>query len=369
MRNLFFAFLIFSLGCQSSKKENQTDEAPTAIWLTDFSKPAENPILQADSNYIFNDPITNTQVKWQKADVFNPGAIVKEDTVFLLFRAEDNPKAGIGGRTSRIGLAYSLDGINFKKFNDPVLYPSPGEFAKWDTPGGCEDPRIVEYDGGYVMLYTSWDGKTARLSAASSTDLRNWDKHGPVFEEAMNGKYLDLWSKSGSIVTEIKDGRLQAARINGKYWMYWGELFVNAAYTDNMIDWTPMEGEDGELLHSLDTRNGKFDSFLTEPGPPALLTENGILMLYNGKNSEDDIADPNIARGTYCGGQALFEANNPEKLIERLDQPFICPDLPHEVTGQYTAGTTFIEGLVYFKNKWFLYYGTADSMVGLAVSN
>ena len=54
-------------------------------------------------------------------------------------------------------------------------------------------------------------------------------------------------------------------------------------------------------------------------------------------------------------------------MIERLDTPFICPSLPHEISGQYKAGTTFIEGLVYFKDKWFLYYGTADSMVGLAV--
>ena len=38
------------------------------------------------------------------------------------------------------------------------------------------------------------------------------------------------------------------------------------------------------------------------------------------------------------------------------------------VTGQYQAGTTFAEALVFFKGKWFLYYGTADSFVGLAIS-
>jgi predicted GH43/DUF377 family glycosyl hydrolase len=43
--------------------------------------------------------------------------------------------------------------------------------------------------------------------------------------------------------------------------------------------------------------------------------------------------------------------------------------LPHEITGQYKAGTTFAEGLVFFKNKWYLYYGTADSFVGLAISS
>jgi predicted GH43/DUF377 family glycosyl hydrolase len=40
---------------------------------------------------------------------------------------------------------------------------------------------------------------------------------------------------------------------------------------------------------------------------------------------------------------------------------------PFEKSGQYVNGTVFIEGLVYFQNKWFLYYGCADSKVGVAV--
>ena len=38
-----------------------------------------------------------------------------------------------------------------------------------------------------------------------------------------------------------------------------------------------------------------------------------------------------------------------------------------EKSGQYVDGTVFIEGLVFFKGKWYLYYGCADSMVGVAV--
>ena len=105
----------------------------------------------------------------------------------------------------------------------------------------------------------------------------------------------------------------------------------------------------------------------TEPGPPALITDKGILLMYNGKNLNDGNADPAIPRGTYCGGQALFDIKDPSRLIERCAQYFIKPSLPHEIKGQYSAGTTFIEGLVYFQNKWFLYYGTADSMVGVAI--
>lgn len=341
---------------------------PKEPWITGFTKPAQNPILKADSTFTFLDPNTKKLVRWQKADVFNPAALVRNDTVFMLFRAEDNPKAYLGGRTSRIGLAWSTDGLNFTKHPEPVLYPDSTLHVQWDYPGGCEDPRVVETEEGeYVMTYTSWDQKTARLTIASSKNLMDWHKEGPAFEFANNGKFLDAWSKSGSIVTRQEGDKLIATKINGKYWMYFGERGAKLAWSDDLYDWTPLEDEKGEFLIVMPTRDGKFDSFLTEPGPPAILTDDGILLFYNGKNDEGDLADPNIAKGTYCGGQALFDKNNPEKLLKRMDQPFICPSLPHETTGQYAAGTTFIEGLVFFQDKWHLYYGTADSFVGLAI--
>ena len=333
-----------------------------------FKKPAQNPIMKADPGYTFDCPVKDTAVQWQKADVFNPGAVVRNDTVFMLFRAEDNPKAILGGRTSRIGLAYSTNGIDFVKYPKPVLYPDKDEFRQWDYPGGVEDPRVVELeDGTYLMLYTSWNQDVARLSSATSKDLKTWKKHGPVFREAHNGKFLDTWSKSGSVVTEQTKGRLIAKKVNGQYLMYWGELFVNLATSVDGISWNPLLDEDGELLKVFKPTKGEFDSHLTEPGPPALYTENGILLFYNGKNLSGEGASSRVPEGTYCGGKVLFSSKDPAKLLRRLETPFICPDLPHEITGQYQAGTTFIEGLVYFKEKWFLYYGTADSMVGLAI--
>ena len=339
-------------------------------WMLGFEKPQQNPIMIADSTYLFKCPIEKKMVNWQKADVFNPGAIVRNDTVFMLFRAEDNPDAILGGRTSRIGLAYSTDGLNFTKFPKPVLYPQEDDFRQWDYPGGVEDPRVVERpDGTYIMLYTSWNKDVARLSSASSKDLRKWIKHGPVFESFQNGKFNNIWSKSGSMVTELKDGRLIAKKVNGKFLMYWGELFVNLAQSEDGLDWEPYLDHEGELLHVFKPSIGEFDSHLTEPGPPALYTEDGILLLYNGKNLSGEGASQKVAEGTYCGGQALFDHKDPSRLIKRLEEPFICPSLPHETSGQYKAGTTFIEGLVYYKKKWILYYGTADSMVGVAIKS
>ncbi len=339
-------------------------------WLLGFEKPEQNPVLGPDPAAVFHCPMRGEDVRWQQADVFNPGAVVRNDTVFLLFRAEDDPGARLGERTSRIGLAWSTDGLDFTRLPDPVLYPAPDAQSKWEYPGGVEDPRVVELeDGNYLMLYTSWNRETARLSSATSPDLVHWEKHGPVFEAAYDGAFLDQWSKSGSVVTELRNGRLIAKKIDGQYYMYWGELFVNVATSSDGLDWTPLVNEEGELLKPFVPTPGKFDSHLTEPGPPALFTDEGILLLYNGKNLSDEGAGTETPPGSYCGGQALFSDAHPEKFLRRLETPFICPSLPHEVSGQYQAGTTFIQGLVYHKGRWVLYYGTADSMVGVAVKN
>jgi predicted GH43/DUF377 family glycosyl hydrolase len=87
-------------------------------------------------------------------------------------------------------------------------------------------------------------------------------------------------------------------------------------------------------------------------------------VLYNAGNSQN-IGVKELGNRIYTGGQALFDANEPWKLIDRTDHPFIKPELTFEKSGQYKDGTTFLEGLVYFNNHWYLYYGTADSMVGM----
>jgi predicted GH43/DUF377 family glycosyl hydrolase len=345
-------------------------QSPTKSLLNSFYKPPENPILMADSSFSFIDPIKQQPVAWQKAEVFNPGAIVKDNKVFLLYRSEANPAAILGERTSRLGLAESEDGIHFKKYPAPVLYPGNDEFKEYDYPGGCEDPRlVVTEDGTYVVVYTSWNYKTPRLSIAFSNDLIHWQKKGPAFAKAYQGKFLNIASKSGSIITRFVNKKLVAAKIKGKYWMYWGEHFVNLAWSDNLFDWNPLLDQKGSLMASMRPRPKKFDSDLTECGPPAVITDKGIVLLYNGRNATNNDADPELPKGTYSVGQAIFELSNPEIILERSDTCFLKPTLPHETSGQYQAGTTFSEGLVYFKGKWFLYYGTADSFVGVAISD
>src|ERR1039457_329267 len=94
-------------------------------------------------------------------------------------------------------------------------------------------------------------------------------------------------------------GKQVTAKVRGKYWMYWGEQFINLAWSSNLYDWYPLVNDSGELKSLAAPRPKKFDSDLTECGPPALITDKGIVLLYNGKNATNDDADPSLARGTY----------------------------------------------------------------------
>lgn len=326
---------------------------------------AVNPILEPKKDSMFQCPVSKKPVAWEHDHVFNPAAAVFQGKVFVLYRAEDDSGEGIGKHTSRIGIADSEDGHHFQRSPNPVLYPTEGETQQWDWPGGCEDPRIVASDKGFVMTYTSWNRKTARLSVATSPDLVHWQKHGPVFAKAYKGKYLNDWSKSGSIVAKVTSKGLTATKINGKYWMYWGEGKIGVATSTNLVDWTPVEDAKQKLVTVFGPRKGKFDSNLAEPGPPAVITDRGIVFIYNGKNA-DTTGDKSLSPGAYAAGQALLDKNDPTKLIDRSTTYFFKPERPYEVTGQYASGTVFVEGLVWFKGKWKLYYGTADSKVAMA---
>ena len=335
------------------------DPAAPAWTLGPFVKAdAVNPIVRPDVRATFDDPMSKKPVAWEHDHTFNPAAVVRGDRVYVLFRAEDNSGEGIGAHTSRLGLAESRDGLHFTVRPTPVLFPANDDQKAYDWPGGCEDPRVVETeDGGYVVLYTSWNRGTARLCAAASRDLVHWDKHGPVLARADGGRFLNTYCKSGAIVTRRSGDHLVAAKLHGKYWLLFGEGAICTATSDNLVDWAPTLDAQGNWKPLLSTRPGHFDSGLAEAGPPAVITAKGIVFLYNGKSAET---------GAYAGGQALLDADDPTRVLDRTDKPFIAPDRPYEVTGQYAAGTTFIEGLVHFHKRWLLYYGTADSFVAAA---
>lgn len=379
-RNLCFALLIAfisTVGCGSKKAPSKSAPADSLQnWaLLPFNKvDSLNPLLGPGKGS-FTDPILKSKVLWEEKDVFNPAIVNRDGKIYMLYRAQD--KAG----TSRIGMAVSSDALHFTRMPAPVFYPANDDTKALEWPGGCEDPRIVADDKGtYYMTYTGYDGKVARLLIATSADLTHWKKYGSVFAKAYDGKYAKLWSKSGSIISTYKNGQPVATKINGKYWMYWGDTQIWTATSDDLINWTPVEMKAGEqppvklrsqalnmpqLKIALPTREGKFDSDLVESGPPAMLTDKGIVLIYNSRNVPS-FGDKTLSEGTYAPAQVLFDKNDPTRIVKRLDIYFMKPEKPYEITGQVNQ-VCFVEGLTRFKNNWYLYYGTADSKIAVAV--
>ena len=371
--------LAFFFSCKD-KHSIETSGYETQHWpLKGFVKADSiNPILKPADKLSFECPLNKKPVLWEERNVLNPAAVIRNDTVYLFYRAQD-----LQG-TSRIGIAYSTDGLHFTKGTVPILYPANDSLKKYEWNykkgtetensedcyfcyfDGVEDPRIVKAEGGnYIMTYTAYDGKTARLSLAISTDLKNWQKYGPIFKDE---KYKNMWSKSGAIVSRLEGNEIMATRIDGTYWMYFGDTDIFMAFSNDLIHWQVAENQESKKMISvLNPRPGYFDSRLVEPGPYALLRDDGILLIYNGSNASN-FNDPQLPKFTYSAGQALFNKNIPYKLQERSNTYFIYPDKDYEKVGEVNE-VCFVEGLVWFKDRWFLYYGTADSKIAVAVGD
>ena len=301
-------------------------------------------LLAASQNQGFRDwkrlsetPILSpSESGFESSGTFNPAVIRRGDKFVMLYRAQD--AAG----TSRLGYAESTNGVHFVKRFGAVLAPE----AEYEKGGGVEDPRLIELGGRYYLTYTGYNRKDAQLCLAESTDLIQWKRLGVILP-AYQGKWNRGWTKSGAIVSE---------RIAGKYWMYW--LGTAADKTDQMgissssdlLHWT--EELDAPVLPR---RPGKFDSRVVEPGPPPLLTSKGIVLIYNG-------ADDQLV---YRTGIAVFDRNDPRKVLYRSDEPVFGPEKEWEKVGQ-VPNVVFVEGMAKRGKEWLFYYGGADKFVGVA---
>jgi beta-1,2-mannosidase len=292
---------------------------------------------QALWNRVSQTPVISPQgTSWESAGTFNPAVIRHGDRVVLLYRAQD------ADGLSRIGYADSPDGIHFTRRPEPVFVPE----APYEMGGGVEDPRLVKIDNLYYMTYTGYNKKDAQLCLATSRDLIHWDRKG-ILLPAYKGKWNVEWTKSGAILTE---------KIDGKYWMYWlgtsrdHKDEMGLAHSYDLLHWT-----EATEIPVLPARPGKFDSRVVEPGPPPILTPEGIVLIYNG-------ADDNLV---YRTGIAVFDRKDPRKLLYRSEQPFFEPQLQWEKVGQ-VPNVVFVEGMLKQPDRFLFYYGGADKYVGIA---
>src|SRR5205807_9569738 len=105
-------------------------------------------------------------------------------------------------------------------------------------------------------------------------------------------------------------------------------------------------------------RPAHFDAKVVEPGPPPIMTEQGILLIYNGADEKN----------VYATGWVLFDKNDPTKVVARADQPILRVEREWEKAGQ-VPNVVFVEGMAQDGNRWLFYYGGADQNVGVAMAH
>ncbi len=295
---------------------------------------------------VSNEPILSPQgTSWESAGTFNPAVIFAFGKFVMLYRAQD------ASGTSRLGYAESTDGLHFIRRPIPIIFPE----APYEKDGGMEDPRLQKIDDTYYLTYTGYNKKDAQLCLVTSPNLVAWQRKGVILP-AYKGNWNVGWTKSGAIVPE---------KIDGHYWMYWLGTAADKtdqmglSYSSDLIHWT-----EATQTPVLPRRLGKFDSRAVEPGPPPILTKQGIVLIYNG-------ADDNLI---YRTGVAVFDRHDPRKLLSRSDAPIFVPEKDWERVGQ-VPNVVFVEGMVKTRSAkdvvgswdYFLfYYGAADKYVGVA---
>jgi predicted GH43/DUF377 family glycosyl hydrolase len=273
---------------------------------------------------------------WESAGTFNPSVILRDGKIVMLYRAQDK------GGTSRLGYAESADGIHFTRRGEPVFSPE----KDYEKDGGVEDPRLVQFGDTYFLTYTGYNKKDAQLCLATSKDLLHWERKGVILP-AYKGNWNVRWTKSGAIVPK---------KIGGKYWMYFlgtsrdNNDQMGLASSTDLLHWT--EATDTPVLPA---RAGMFDSRVVEPGPAPIVTPKGIVLVYNG-------ADDKLV---YRTGVAMFDGNDPRRVISRTDTPIFAPEKEWEKVGQ-VPNVVFVEGMVRKGERYLFYYGGADANVGVA---
>lgn len=281
-----------------------------------FEAHASNPILVPQGN------------SWQSEGVIAPAAIVKADTLFLLYEGEEGAGFGVGRSTGRIGLAFSTDGVSFTRAPQPLLIPT----LDVETPGGCRNPRVVFSGGTYYMTYSAYDGQTMRLALATSSDLRRWKKRGLILP--------DTGATSG--------GAIFSEKINGRFIMYYGKHGdIRVAYSNDLSHWFP------QTEPVLQPRPGKFDGEALWPGPPPILVDSAIVFLYNARD----------ASGRHACGLALFSKDDPVTVLARAESPLFPPPQ------QFEAGELrplAVSGLVWFLGQYELFYSGPRAAIALA---
>ncbi|MFT4737409.1 MAG: hypothetical protein ACI92W_001523, partial [Paraglaciecola sp.] len=88
---LIIGLLVSIFGCQERPSQNEQASMTTQPWsFAAFEKvDSLNPILLPSPDLVFECPLSERVIQWEERNVLNPSAVVKGDSIYLFYRAQD----------------------------------------------------------------------------------------------------------------------------------------------------------------------------------------------------------------------------------------------------------------------------------------
>jgi len=272
--------------------------------------------------------------------VFNPGATLLPDgTTLLLCRVEDSRGH------SHLCAARSANGVDGWQIDpQPTMLADPHNYPEeiW----GIEDPRVtfVPELGKYAVVYTAYTRDGPGVALALTKEFREFERYGLIMSP------------------EDKDAALLPYRIGG----HWALIHrpVSAPRAHMWISYSPDLRHWGSHKLMLEARRGAWwDANKIGLSPPPIDTPQGWLVIYHGVRMT-------AAGCIYRLGLALFDKDQPERLLKRGDEWVFGPEQPYEQRGDvgnvvFPCGYTIADD----GDTVRFYYGAADTTIALATSS
>jgi len=305
--------------------------------------------------------LQGTDLYFENGGVLNPAVYQDGQTVHLFYRGIQN------GGVSMIGYC-RLEGPVTVVYRspDPVIVP---EFAY--EAYGVEDPRIVKIDDTWFLTYTAFDGTYALGALATSNDLTVFIKKGTIVPKWTYSRFISLGAKSHApekyfnyTEKELWDKNVMffPRRIDGKlYFLHRIRpgILIGSVKTLDQLTQDHWERYFEDLhLHILLDPLYPHESVYLGGGCPPVETEKGWLVIYHGTGYQQE-------QHVYVACAALLDINDPYKVIARLPYALFTPEEPWERSGTVND-VVFPTGTAIFGPKLYIYYGCADTRIGVA---
>lgn len=279
---------------------------------------------------------------------FNAGMVRDGDIVHMLYRWAEAPRKDDKGFPlyTQDFVSYARLDIEGRLLEDrddrPFLSLPPNAQGK---PVYTQDPRIVPFEGEFLLFYSVWDLSACRVGIARTKDFRTVEPIGVV----PNGN----WDKDAFIFPERFDGKIAYMhRVEPDIQIDYFESFEELVDEASWQNYAAVKHERVVLKGEQPWENQKVGG-----GVPPIRTELGWLLLYHG------VADDRVPF-CYRAGAAILDAAHPSKVLYRLPYPILEPTEEYEHRGDVPE-VVFPQG-AYRRDNWlYVSYGGADKVVGL----